>query len=103
VERALAAIDAGEVEKVVLARTLRVETDALIDPRLLARRFNAGEPVRSCSSWRLVEAPPPGGRLAGTGVRRRGRKVFSDPLAGTPAVLRIGRVTARSLVNCSKP
>ncbi|MFZ2034095.1 MAG: isochorismate synthase [Candidatus Dormiibacterota bacterium] len=84
VERALAAIDAGEVEKVVLARTLQVATDAVIDARLLARRFNAGEPG---SFAYLVALPGGASTLVGASpelvVRRRGRKVFSDPLAGT--------------------
>jgi isochorismate synthase len=84
VERALAAIDAGEVEKVVLARTLEVEADAPIDPRLVARRFNAGEPG---SFVFLVALPGGASNLVGASpelvVRRKGRKVFSDPLAGT--------------------
>ena len=84
VELALGAIDAGDVEKVVLARTLRVEADAVIDPRLLARRFNAGEPG---SFAFLVALPGGASTLVGASpelvVRRRGRKVFSDPLAGT--------------------
>jgi isochorismate synthase len=84
VERALAAIDAGEVEKVVLARTLQVEADAPIDPRLVARRFNAGEPG---SFVFLVALPGGASNLVGASpelvVRRKGRMVFSDPLAGT--------------------
>jgi isochorismate synthase len=84
VERALAAIDAGEVEKVVLARTLQVEADAPIDARLVARRFNAGEPG---SFVFLVALPGGASNLVGASpeivVRRKGRKVFSDPLAGT--------------------
>ncbi len=84
VERALAAIDAGEVEKVVLARTLQVEADAPIDPCVVARRFNAGEPG---SFVFLVALPGGTSNLLGASpelvVRRRGQKVFSDPLAGT--------------------
>ncbi|HEY6469912.1 MAG TPA: isochorismate synthase [Candidatus Dormibacteraeota bacterium] len=83
VERALEAIEAGEVEKVVLARTLLVETDAPIDPRLLARRLQAEEQ----SAYVYLVALPGGSHLVGASpelvVRRRGRKVFSDPLAGT--------------------
>ena len=44
VEQALAAIDAGVVEKVVLARTLLVEADHPIDVSLVARRLNDEEP-----------------------------------------------------------
>jgi isochorismate synthase len=83
VERALEAIEAGEVDKVVLARTLLVETDAPIDPRLLARRFQAAEP----GAFVYLVVLPGGSHLVGASpelvVRRRGRKVFSDPLAGT--------------------
>jgi|HubBroStandDraft_6_1064221.scaffolds.fasta_scaffold51536_2 isochorismate synthase len=84
VDRALAAIGAGEVEKVVLARSLLVQADAPIDPRLVARRFNAEEPG---SFVFLVALPEHGSHLVGASpelvVRRKGRKVFSDPLAGT--------------------
>jgi isochorismate synthase len=83
VQRALEAIEAGEVDKVVLARTLLVETDAPIDPRVLARRFQAAEP----GAFVYLVALPGGSHLVGASpelvVRRRGRKVFSDPLAGT--------------------
>lgn len=84
VERALVAIDTGEVEKVVLARTLLVETDAPIDPRLVARRLRAEEPGAFVY---LVALPGAGSHLVGASpelvLRRRGIKVFSDPLAGT--------------------
>jgi isochorismate synthase len=84
VASALRAIDAGEVEKVVLARTLEVETDLPIDPRLIARRLSAAE---SASYVFLVALPGGTSRLVGASpellVRRRGMRVFSDPLAGT--------------------
>jgi isochorismate synthase len=84
VERALAAIDAGVVEKVVLARTLIVQADRPIDARILARRLNAEEPG-ACVF--LVALPGGASTLVGASpelvVRRRGRRVFSDPLAGT--------------------
>ena len=84
VERALAAIEAGEVEKVVLARSLLVDADRPIDARLVARRFNAEEPGAFVF---LVALPGGTSNLVGASpelvVRRRGRKVFSDPLAGT--------------------
>ncbi len=84
VERALAAIDAGEVDKVVLARSLLVEADAPIDPRLVARRFNAEEP----GSFVFLVALPGGvSSLVGASpevvIRREGLTVSSDPLAGT--------------------
>jgi isochorismate synthase len=84
VERALAAIDAGDVEKVVLARTLIVQADRPIDAPLVARRLNAEEPGAFVF---LVALPGGASHLVGASpelvVRRRGRKVFSDPLAGT--------------------
>ncbi len=84
VERALAAIDAGVVEKVVLARTLIVQADRPIDARILARRLNAEEPGAFVF---LVALPGGASTLVGASpelvVRRRGRRVFSDPLAGT--------------------
>jgi isochorismate synthase len=84
VERALAAIEAGDVEKVVLARSLLLEADRPIDARIVARRFNAEEPGAFVF---LVALPGGVSNLVGASpelvVRRRGRKVFSDPLAGT--------------------
>jgi isochorismate synthase len=84
VERALAAIDTGVVEKVVLARTLLVAADSPIDARLVARRLHAEEPGAFVF---LVALPGGASSLVGASpelvVRRRGRKVFSDPLAGT--------------------
>jgi isochorismate synthase len=84
VEQALAAIDAGDVDKVVLARTLMVHADAPIDPRLVARRFNAEEP--GCFVF-LVALPGGASSLVGASpelvIRRDGLSVSSDPLAGT--------------------
>jgi isochorismate synthase len=84
VEQALAAIDDGVVEKVVLARTLLVEADRPIDARIVARRLNAEEPGAFVY---LVALPGGASTLVGASpelvVRRRGRMVFSDPLAGT--------------------
>src|ERR1700680_716608 len=85
VSTALEAIDAGEVEKVVLARSLVVETDSPIDPRLVARRLSAAE---SGAYVFLVALPGGASSLVGASpellVRRRGMRVSSDPLAGTP-------------------
>jgi isochorismate synthase len=84
VEQALAAIEAGAVDKVVLARSLLAEADRPIDPRLVAQRFNAEEPGAFVY---LVALPGGIATLVGASpelvVRRRGRRVFSDPLAGT--------------------
>jgi isochorismate synthase len=84
VATALAAIDAGEVEKVVLARAVVVAADIPIDPRLVARRLNAAEPG---SIVFVVSLPGGTSTLVGASpellVRRQGMTVSSDPLAGT--------------------
>jgi isochorismate synthase len=84
VATALDAIEAGVVEKVVLARSIIVEADALIDPRVVARRLDAAEP--GCFVF-LVALPGGSSSLVGASpellVRRSGRIVSSDPLAGT--------------------
>ena len=84
VATALAAIDAGEVEKVVLARALVVSADTPIDSRLVARRLIAAEPD---STVFLVALPGGSSSLVGASpellVRRQGMTVSSDPLAGT--------------------
>ena len=105
VERALAAIDAGEVDKVVLARTLLVEADAPIDPRLrraaLQRR---GARVASCFSSRSPEASstwsaPRRNSSSGAGAEGVQRSPGRDrsPVAGSR------RETRRSPGNCSTP
>jgi isochorismate synthase len=84
VERALEAIEAGQIEKVVLARSLAVEADRPIDPRIVARRLAAAEPG---SYVFLVALPGGGSTLVGASpellLRRAGLTVVSDPLAGT--------------------
>ena len=84
VERALEAIEAGEIEKVVLARSLAVEADRPIDPRVVARRLSAAEPG---SYVFLVSLPGGASTLVGASpellLRREGMTVSSDPLAGT--------------------
>jgi isochorismate synthase len=83
VERALEAIEGGEIEKVVLARSLAVEADRPIDPRVVARRLSAAEP----GSYVFLVSLPGGSTLVGASpellLRREGMTVSSDPLAGT--------------------
>jgi isochorismate synthase len=83
VEAALAAIEAGEVEKVVLARSLVVTAGSPIDPRVIARRLREAEP----GSFVFLVGLPGASTLVGASpellVRREGRIVSSDPLAGT--------------------
>ncbi len=81
---ALAAIEAGEIEKVVLARRLVVETDTPIDAGLVARRLSTAEPG---SLVYLITLPGGDTTLVGASpellLRREGHSVASDPLAGT--------------------
>ncbi len=78
VETALAAIEAGEITKVVLARTVRVEAAETIDPRWLLARLQAREPGRYLFAHAgSVGASP---ELL---VSRVGTEVLARPLAGT--------------------
>ena len=84
VAEALRQIDANAVEKVVLARTLLVETDRVLDPGVIARRLHASDP--DCHVF-AVALPGAAHALVGASpemlLRRRDRRVASDPLAGT--------------------
>ena len=86
VAEALHDIDAGGVDKVVLARTLIVEADLVLDPRLIARRLSRADP--ECHTF-AVALPGSAHALVGASpellVRRRGDRVASDPLAGSAA------------------
>ncbi len=83
VEAALAAIEHGGVEKVVLARSLVVTAGSPIDPRVIARRLGEAEP----GSFVFLVGLPGASTLVGASpellVRREGRLVSSEPLAGT--------------------
>jgi menaquinone-specific isochorismate synthase len=78
VRRILAAIDAGEVRKVVLARQLVVEAGGPFDRRVILDRLRRTHP--SCFTYaagNFVGASP---ELL---IRRRGAEVASCPMAGT--------------------
>lgn len=78
VEQALAAIGAGELEKVVLAREVLVEADAAFDAREIVRGLVASQPGSFVyASEGFVGASP---ELL---VRRLGEVVESRPVAGT--------------------
>jgi len=78
VERALAAIDAGALEKVVLAREVLVEADAAFDAHDIVRGLVASQPGSFVyASAGFVGASP---ELL---VRRTGAVVESRPVAGT--------------------
>ena len=82
VRSALARIEAGELDKVVLARRLRVSAGRELDPRRLAHRLRAVEP--HCFTFAV---PTWQGTLVGASpellLSRRGTRVRSVPLAGT--------------------
>ena len=82
VAEATASIGRGDLAKVVLARTLRVDAGRVLDPRRLLHRLRAVEP--HCFTF---AAPTPAGVLVGASpellVSRRGDRVRSTPLAGT--------------------
>jgi menaquinone-specific isochorismate synthase len=78
VERALAAIDVGDLEKVVLAREVLIEADAAFDAHEIVRRLVASQPGSFVyASEGFVGASP---ELL---VRRTGDVVESRPVAGT--------------------
>ena len=75
-------IRAGELRKVVLARTIEVEAGRLLDPLRLAQRLRAVDP----DAYAFV-VPTPDGVMVGASpellVSRHGREVRSNPLAGS--------------------
>jgi isochorismate synthase len=77
-------IRAGDLRKVVLARTIDVDADRRLDPRRLAHRLRA---VNQDAFTFAV--PTPTGTLVGASpellVSRFGREVRSNPLAGSAA------------------
>jgi len=78
VRRVLAAIDSGDVRKVVLARQLTIDAAAPFDRRAVLDRLRASHP--SCFTYAtggFVGASP---ELL---IRRRGDEVASCPMAGT--------------------
>jgi menaquinone-specific isochorismate synthase len=78
VERALAAIDAGDLEKVVLAREVLIEADTAFDAQAVVRGLVASQPGSFVyASEGFVGASP---ELL---VRRSGDVVESRPVAGT--------------------
>ena len=84
VAEVLRSIDSNAVEKVVLARTLVVETDRVLDPIAIARRLHRRDP--DCHVF-AVALPGTAHALVGASpellLRRRDRRVASDPLAGS--------------------
>lgn len=97
-------IRAGELRKVVLARTIEVTAGREFDPRLLAHRLRAVDPDAY-----TFAAPTDEGVLVGASpellVSRRGLEVRSNPLAGSAS--RSGdpdedRANADTLIGSSK-
>ncbi len=79
---ATATIRAGELRKVVLARTIEVEAGRVLDPPRLAQRLRAVSPDAY-----TFAVPAGDGVLVGASpellVARRGREVTANPLAGS--------------------
>lgn len=79
---AIAAIDRGEVNKVVLARQVDAHTDEPIDIVHLLRRWHTLEP--DCT---IFSMPTPEGQFVGASpellIERDGTRFRSQPLAGT--------------------
>ncbi len=82
VARATVAIKAGDLRKVVLARTIEVDSGRTLDPKRLAHRLRAVNPDAY-----TFAAPTGEGVLVGASpellVSRFGREVRSNPLAGS--------------------
>jgi isochorismate synthase len=104
VAAAVERIGSSDLEKVVLARTVRVHADRDLDARRLLHRLRALEP--HCYTF---AAPTVGGTLVGASpellLSRRGDRVRSTPLAGTAP--RSGdpdedRASAEALVGSAK-
>jgi isochorismate synthase len=75
-------VRAGELRKVVLARTIEVDADRELDARRLAHRLRAVDP----HAYTFI-APVAGGTLVGASpellVSRHGAEVRANPLAGS--------------------
>ena len=82
VATAVERIRAGELRKVVLARTIEVEAGRHLDPLQLAQRLRAVDP----DAYTFI-VPTPNGVMVGASpellVSRRGLRVRSNPLAGS--------------------
>ncbi|HEX6230530.1 MAG TPA: isochorismate synthase [Actinomycetota bacterium] len=86
VDRATKRIRAGELRKIVLARSVIVDAGRELDPRQLLWRLRAVDP--DCYAFATPVARPAGdGTLVGASpellVRRRGDEVEAAPLAGS--------------------
>jgi isochorismate synthase len=82
VEEAVRRIQAGDLQKVVLARTIEVAGDRTFDARRLAHRLRAVDP----HAFSFI-APAEGGALVGASpellISRQGSEVRANPLAGS--------------------
>ena len=86
VDRATGRIRSGDLRKIVLARTLLVDADRVLDAKQLLWRLRAVDP--ECYAFATPERPePPRGILVGASpellLRKRGRAVEATPLAGS--------------------
>ena len=83
VTKAVSQIQAGELSKVVLARSIDLEVDDVLDAAAVLQRMAEREPT--CT--RYAFPGPTHGRLVGASpellIAREGTKISSHPLAGT--------------------
>lgn len=89
VGRAVASIRRGELEKVVLARSLRLEAESPLDLPQLLSRLLAQNPQKYVFSCDVSEANGAARTLLGASpellIAKRGSGVISHPLAGSAA------------------
>lgn len=87
VRRALARIAAGELRKVVLARSLRIEASAPVDPAAVAERLSRDPSAATFLVDLSLASGRPGHKLVGATpellVSREGTRIVSHPLAGS--------------------
>ncbi|MFC0269558.1 isochorismate synthase [Kushneria aurantia] len=89
VARALALFDHTPLQKVVLARALRVDTAEAVETPALLRRLRAINPHGYNFALPLGDNAAPDTSLVGASpellVRREGRRIIANPLAGSVA------------------
>lgn len=104
VERALAAIGAGALEKVVVARsvTVRALGGRPFEPLGLAGELRERHPTCAVFCWRLADGTSFVGATPELLLRRRGDWIESEALAGTAAAGADARSAERGLLGSAK-
>ncbi len=109
VRQALRLIDSGQLQKVVLARSLTIRASHPVDPLMVARRLAIDSHATIfCAQLPAGPDAPPTALVGATPellIRRQGHQVFSHPLAGSAARSRDGatdQAAARQLLQSAK-